>query len=99
MGDANAVLGQVATEENVALATDIASQSLNFSLKMFTDAWGLVQENFLFLVVIAVLTKAVDAWVLDNYTPIPGGWLRYLAAFLIVMFFAWVWVGFVRGFI
>lgn len=86
-------VGEIATEGNIEAALNIASDVVSFLLKIAGDAWNLIQENVIWLIVIVALTKLVDVYVLEPYLPIPKGWWRYVIAFSIVMFFDFVWKG------
>ncbi len=84
------------TEDNIAWASNIATDFLTLSLKLINDAITLVKQNVWWLIIIAGLTYLIDEYALSR-APIPSGWVRYFLSFLIAMFFSFVWVGLFEG--
>lgn len=97
MADANAVneiVSQVATPDNVAMAADIGSNVLAFAGKTLNDMLLLLQQNIWWGIVVLGLMYAGN-WALEQTDlPIPGGKVRWVTLFFVVMFFSWLWVGF-----
>ena len=97
MEDVAIVQGLDVMPENTVDLLLIISQFFAFVMDAIGKVMSLAGENIVWLGILVGLTWAVDNFILRKFG-FPSGWIRYVFAFLIVMFFYGFWVGIIRGF-
>lgn len=102
MADANelgSVAKDLATEQNIQLASEVGGDFFGFVSKLFNDAFVLVSESLWWALAILFLMKLGDIAIEHFLIPVPRGKVRWVLLFLLVMFSSFLWKDLVGGFI
>lgn len=110
MPDANAldanvletIQNAVSSEQNINLATNLWNSFVSLMLKLFGDAFALIQQNALvFGLAIVFLIWVLKNWGLDRIEQLDflPSIVKWLVSFIIIMLAAPLWVPIVGGFI
>ena len=97
--DLNALAGAATSEQGTQAATEFLKWLLDLGLKLFNDAVALVTSNYLWIIVILVLMKALDLLISHFKAPFPSGMIRWVLLFFVSMFFSGIWIPIFSGLI
>lgn len=92
-------IGAIATEENIAVGSDLVSQAINLILKLVGDFFALASENWWWVLAILVLMKLEDMLIEHFKLPIVEGNIRWVILFLFTMFTSFFWKPLIQGWI